>query len=178
MVANKAKVRDPSILCCMGLFNSAPCRSYRLRYKATEPPRAAASRKPGGKQTHVVRPHHPAFTPFMEAQLTSLCNHPREKPEKKRTEVALSGCVSAYFQAQFSREWVNQLINLVIVINPSRIFVIWTLIDPWWYAKLPLPVRVEIQGTPYPPIHPHSNLLSTWQKQEKLVKFSKQFQRL
>ena len=97
VVANKAKVRDPSILCCMGLFSSAPCRSYRLRYKATEPPRASASRKPGEKQTHVVRTHHPAFTPFMEAQLTSLCNHPREKPEKKRTEVGTTGvCVCLF----------------------------------------------------------------------------------
>lgn len=77
VVANKAKVRDPSILCCMGLFAfcSLPQLQAEIR-KPLCPAELLPQPEAWGKQMHAAHLHRPAFPPFMQAQLTSLFHPP------------------------------------------------------------------------------------------------------
>ena len=150
--------------------------------------------------------HRPAFTPFMQAQLTSLFQPPPGKAwEEKNWSGTIRVCVCLFLDPVFQGiSWlsgyshkpfkdlsrldlhrpfssVQSLSHVQLFATPSiqharppcpspipgvhsnsRPSSRWC--HPWRYVKLPLPVRVEIQGIPYLAIHMHSNLVSKWQK--------------
>lgn len=132
------------------------------------------SRSPG-ESRRVVHLHLPAFTLFMEAQLASLCNHHQEKLEKERIEVAQSGCGCLFPDpvlqgvSGLPRHSHKPLRHLGQLSKTGPI--------PLVMCEIPSPC--EGRDARYTlPIHPHFNVLFTLPKQEKLITFSKQFQRL